>query len=65
MEFKETRKYAGESRTGNTYKLTHEDVLREAATGLASLSWQRILNEQLQETFADKAKMHAFFNTAS
>jgi hypothetical protein len=59
--FRKARTYGGDSRFGSNHQLTHEDVLREAATSLVSLSWQRILKEGLQPVFADKSKMRALF----
>lgn len=48
-------------RDGLNYKLCYADALREAATSMLSLSWKKIISEGLQDTFAQKAKMEAYF----
>jgi hypothetical protein len=48
-------------RDGLNYKLCYADTLREAATSMLSLAWKKIVSEGLQDTFAEKAKMEAYF----
>ena len=50
-------------RQGSERSLCYADMLTEAATSIVSLLWQHILNERLQETFADKAKLEAYLQT--
>jgi hypothetical protein len=48
-------------RKGVNYVLCYADALREAATSMLSLSWKKILSDGLQDIFADKMKMEAYF----
>ena len=45
----------------NNVRLHYADELREAATSIVALAWNKIIDENLQETFADKSKMEAYF----
>ena len=49
---------------GGSDSLTYADELREAATSMVSLAWKKILDNGLQSTFADKAKMETHFSVA-
>ena len=49
-------------RMGKNVRLHHADELREAATSMLALVWNKIIDENLQETFADKSKMKAYFS---
>lgn len=64
VTWKQSRTYNNKLRGGSLYSLAHVDVLREGATAMLSLSWKRILDEQLYETFADKTRMRTFFTAA-
>lgn len=46
---------------GGSYSLSYADELREAVTSMVSLAWKKIINDGLQSTFGDKAKMEAYF----
>lgn len=45
---------------GGSANLTYTDELREAATSMVSLAWKKILDNGLQATFADKARMETY-----
>lgn len=50
-------------RGGINTALCYADALREAATSMFSLSWQKIMRDSLQDTFADKTRMETYFKS--
>lgn len=50
-------------RDGGDHRLCYSEELAEAAAALVALSWKTIVDEGLQDTFAEKLQMHTYLET--